>query len=153
VAKGKKAKARRPAPTPREPKAVAPLVPRDKTPLFCFRYADTGTKNPWRFGADRDSTDIVDFLTAIAQSTWSEITAMQTGAIRRHRKHHEMDVSQIVSGAQADLNRKHLGEVFGDQIFRFRLSGEKRLWGFRDDRTFHIVWWDPEHQVYPTEKG
>lgn len=44
-----------------------------------------------------------------------------------------------------------LGDTFGGTIFRFRLSGEKRLWGFRKGATFHAVLWDPEHKVFPTE--
>ena len=156
MAKGKKAKARKPAPAPRAPKAVAPEPPRDQTPLFCFRYADTGTKNPWRFAAESDGagSEIVRFLTDIGRSTWNEIVAMQTGGLRRrHRKHHEMDVTLLDQAAQKDLASKRLDEIFGDQIFRFRVSGEKRLWGFRRDRMFHVIWWDPEHRVYPTEKS
>ena len=64
-----------------------------------------------------------------------------------------MDMTQIVPEAQSDLERGKLDEIFGDQIFRFRVSGQKRLWGFRRDRTFHVVWWDPDHKVYPTEAG
>jgi hypothetical protein len=37
-------------------------------------------------------------------------------------------------------------------MFRFRLAGERRLWGYRVGRTFHVVWWDWDHKVYPTEK-
>jgi hypothetical protein len=36
-------------------------------------------------------------------------------------------------------------------MFRFRLGGKARLWGFRSERIFHVVWWDPDHRVYPTE--
>jgi len=53
--------------------------------------------------------------------------------------------------AQGDLRKRKLDETFGDEMFRFRLGGTARLWGFRANRTFHVVWWDPLHKVYPTE--
>jgi hypothetical protein len=36
-------------------------------------------------------------------------------------------------------------------MFRFRVAGGKRLWGFRNGRVFHAIWWDPDHAVYPTD--
>lgn len=54
---------------------------------------------------------------------------------------------------QAAVNR--LGAIYekdGDSIARFRLSGRKRLYGFLIDNQFHIVWWDPEHQIWPSKK-
>lgn len=39
-----------------------------------------------------------------------------------------------------------------DEICRLRLSGTKRLYGFLVGTVFHFVFWDPDHQVWPTEK-
>ena len=52
--------------------------------------------------------------------------------------------------AQKRLTDLHLDETFED-LFRFRVGGKKRLWGFEVDGVFHVLWWDAEHQVYPTE--
>jgi hypothetical protein len=82
---------------------------------------------------------------------WSEIESQRTGGRNRHRKHHSQQISCIEATAQSDLNRLKLSEIFGDELFRFRLSGEQRLWGFRNGRVFHVLWWDPGHDVYPTE--
>lgn len=39
------------------------------------------------------------------------------------------------------------------KISVLRLSGEGRLYGFRDDgNIFHVIWWDPEHQIWPSLK-
>jgi hypothetical protein len=46
-----------------------------------------------------------------------------------------------------------LNEIFEDDMFRFRLAGEKRLWGFRVGNVFYVLWWDASHRVYPTERG
>jgi len=39
----------------------------------------------------------------------------------------------------------------GESIFRFRLSNMRRLWGFRVVNQFQILWYDPEHNIYPTD--
>ncbi|MER7822842.1 hypothetical protein ABTX85_09795 [Streptomyces sp. NPDC096097] len=38
------------------------------------------------------------------------------------------------------------------EIHRLRLQGAQRLYGFLDGNVFHVVWWDPEHDVYPSKK-
>ncbi|MEU5811199.1 hypothetical protein [Streptomyces sp. NPDC047718] len=35
------------------------------------------------------------------------------------------------------------------EIHRLRLMGAQRLYGFLDGNVFHVVWWDPDHKVYP----
>lgn len=122
-------------------------------PQFCFRYADRATREDWVFKPSPDDAQgILDFTCEMARLTWREIEAMQTGERDRHRKHHSMAVGKIESAAQADLTKRKLGETFGDEIFRFRLGGEKRLWGFRQDRVFHVVFWDPDHKVCPQDR-
>lgn len=38
------------------------------------------------------------------------------------------------------------------RISRLRFMGAARLYGFLLDNVFHVVWWDPNHQVWPVEK-
>jgi hypothetical protein len=86
----------------------------------------------------------------MAQLTWAEIETQRAGG---HKRHHSQEISGLEAAAQADITKRKLSERFNETMFRFRLSGEQRLWGFRNGRVFHIVWWDPDHQVYPTEKS
>lgn len=72
------------------------------------------------------------------------------GGQQQHRLHHDQTVSSLCDDAQAILSRPRYEELGGD-IFRFRLSGVERLWGFVIDGIFYAVWWDPNHRVYPTE--
>jgi hypothetical protein len=54
--------------------------------------------------------------------------------------------------AQNRLEALGLDDV--DELFRFQLGNEPRLWGvIDDDGIFYPVWWDPRHQVYPTDPG
>lgn len=51
--------------------------------------------------------------------------------------------------------RQRLGERYecdGDSIARFRLGGTERLYGFLVGHEFHILWWDKNHEVWPSRK-
>lgn len=39
-----------------------------------------------------------------------------------------------------------------DEIARLRCTGSTRLSGFLREHVFHVIWWDPEHRVYPSAK-
>lgn len=134
------------------PRATQPSTTADTTPVFSFRFADRSTSGAWRFqpSAD-DACELFDFLCEMGRLKWSEIERQNTGGRNRRSKHHSQPLGSLTSGAQSDLRKRKLDETFGDEMFRFRLSGTKRLWGFRDGQTFHVVWWDPDHAVYPTE--
>ncbi|HEX3609256.1 MAG TPA: hypothetical protein VHU14_06275 [Solirubrobacterales bacterium] len=133
----------------RKAKATPPASSQDETPIFCFRYADRATKEAWQFRpSDKEASKLVDFLCDITGATWREIEGMTSGG---HRKHHAQELKGITRKAKKDAERRKLAERFGDELFRFRLGSKRRLWGFRKARTFHVVWWDPNHKVYPTE--
>lgn len=109
----------------------------------------------WSWGADREWTahdwagEIEPNLYEFSNLKWSEVCAQTTGTKDRHFKHHSMQITDIVGEAQ---NRwAHLDLDQFPEAFRFRLGGKKRLWGYRIKATFHVVWWDPEHMIYPTE--
>jgi hypothetical protein len=148
-----RAKARVPAAAPKTAKAEPPRVSSQReTPFFCFRYADRATRNEWKFSPGAaDAPGLFDFICEMGRLSWSEIESHRTGVVSRHKKHHAMPVAQIDPPARADIARLKLDEIFGDDIFRFRVSGPKRLWGFREDRVFHVIWWDPHHKVYESD--
>ncbi|WP_445520486.1 hypothetical protein [Streptomyces sp. NEAU-174] len=37
------------------------------------------------------------------------------------------------------------------KIWKLRVGGAGRLWGFLVGNVFHVIWWDPEHQVWPSK--
>lgn len=39
-----------------------------------------------------------------------------------------------------------------DSLARFRLGGTQRLYGFLVEHEFHVLWWDPRHEIWPSEK-
>jgi hypothetical protein len=107
----------------------------------------------WSWGVDRDwgddawATLLEPKLNEFAQLTWKEIDTFNTPI--GHKAHHAQSVDSICGEAQtriADLCIDHDGD-----IFRFRLGNMRRLWGFREVNVFAVLWYDPTHQIYPTE--
>ena len=122
-------------------------------PLFCFERTLRNGDERWTYTfTAEDALELLGFISEMARLTWAEIERQQTGGQNRHRKHHDQPVETLCKEAQDDLSKAKLGEIFGDTIFRFRLSGEKRLWGFREECTFHVVLWDPAHAVCPVDQ-
>lgn len=119
-------------------------------PLFCFKYAAHRSDEDAAFRpAPADATEVLDFCCEMARLTWAEIEAQRTG---EHKRHHEQPIDSLkMPEARGHIADQELDAIFGDSIFRFRLSGERRLWGFRRERTFHALFWDPGHDIYPTE--
>lgn len=46
-----------------------------------------------------------------------------------------------------DLNRDDI-----DELFELRLGATERVWGTMTGSVFNLLWWDPEHTVYPVKK-
>jgi hypothetical protein len=62
--------------------------------------------------------------------------------------HHDMPTDSVCDEAQLRLIEL---EKYADDIFRFRLGNKRRLWGFRIIANFEILWFDPNHEIYPTD--
>lgn len=135
--------------------ATQPSSSQHENPHFCFRFADRATKNAWKFKpTEGHAPPLVDFICEMARLTWAEIEAQRVGTKDGyHRRNHSQEITRLSTAAQDDLMKRKLPDKFDDTMFRFRVSGEQRLWGFRKANVFHIIWWDPNHKVYPAEKS
>lgn len=40
-----------------------------------------------------------------------------------------------------------------DEVFSLRLTGKNRVFCIKDGGVMRILWWDPDHQVYPVFKS
>jgi hypothetical protein len=76
--------------------------------------------------------------------TWREI--LFDGA----RSHHQPGVWQLCKEARERLEAIGYGDL--QRIVSLRLSGAERVWGVMEEGVLRLLWWDPEHQVYPVAK-
>jgi hypothetical protein len=72
-------------------------------------------------------------------NTWAQILG---------DKSHEVLISEIDKAAQKRLTDLKLLDI--ETLVSLRLAGKKRVWGIRNAAVFKILWWDPEHEVYPS---
>lgn len=73
--------------------------------------------------------------------TWGEI-------LGNRKRDHSCSIDSISKKARDRLKELKLDDI--DSLFRFRLSGKQRVWGIREGRVFKLLWWDPDHEVYPS---
>jgi hypothetical protein len=115
----------------------------DVTVLWSFTHFDG---HDWRkHSSDSHSSfcDVSDKLKAYSQRKWRDILSDVD-------RDHPAVPSQLDPEAQQRLI--DLGHTDIDELFRFRFTGTQRLWGFRDRAFFIVLWWDPDHMVWPMAK-
>lgn len=76
--------------------------------------------------------------------TWKDIC--------KNNNSHTMRLNKIAKNAQTDLLEKLTNDYDLDSVFSLRLSGKARIWGVREREAFYLLWWDPEHEIYPVTK-
>lgn len=141
-----------PAETKKAPVSGEP-VPLDEQ---LMKYAEDlhDKEGAWSWGVKRDWgektwTEVLKpALDGFSKRRWREIRADQAGG---HHKHHEYEIHLICDEAFKRLAILELDDQ--DHIFRFRLNGQSRLYGFLFADVFKTVWYDPTHQIYPVQLG
>lgn len=85
---------------------------------------------------------ILNKVRSFETMTWADIL--------RGGNNHQVKVYQICVEAQKRL--VEIGQDDIDELYSLGLANKPRLWGIRDGRIFKVLWWDPEHTVYPSDK-
>lgn len=108
---------------------------------------------PFAFSPSRTDflhKEILDKLIAYSSMTWREIR-LQTHDNGKSKHHFLNDISKFSKDAQERFKQMNL-EEYSDSIFSFALTNKLRVVGLRDREFFHVLWYDPEHNIYPSNK-
>jgi len=84
--------------------------------------------------------EIREKLAHFEAKTWNEIL------IREKHRNHTVSVSEICNSARERLKAMNLDDI--EEVVSLRLTGPQRVWGYRIEAVFHVLWWDPQHKVY-----
>ena len=84
---------------------------------------------------------MIERLHEFETKNWDEI--LQTGS-------HPIEVYKCEKGARDRLAEIKQDDT--DELMSFRIAAKKRVWCIKDRNIMRILWWDPEHLVYPVEK-
>lgn len=121
-------------------------------------FASADREGEWSWGqhrnwcspdnSDENACSVRAAMIQMSGLYWHEIHSQTTGGKDRHHKHHSQELESICEEAQARWKEIEREE---DELFRFRIAGKQRIWGYREGHVFNVVWWDPEHQIYPVD--
>ncbi|MGW1993373.1 hypothetical protein [Embleya sp. NPDC001921] len=114
-----------------------------------FRFDRVDVGGPWCLThiTPEDHADLIGKLRGFESMTVAEVFSQSgTGPGKDYN-----NMTQCPNGeAPRRLIALDLEAV--DGVSRLRLSGTKRLYGIRRGHEFSILWWDPDHKVWPAPK-
>lgn len=114
---------------------------------ICWRLCHVDHDGPWGFGKIDSPTLrwLMERLARFESMTINEL--FHSGGYPGV----DYDVASIPNTAALNrLDEIRLPDM--TKIHRLQLSSTARLYGFLIDHVFHVVWWDPEHEVWPSKK-
>lgn len=82
-------------------------------------------------------------LSSFESMTWNEIL------VGGQKQNHSVRIDKLVPTAAQRLIDLNLDDC--EKLVSLHLSGKQRIYGIRHGATLLLLWWDPEHQIYPTE--
>lgn len=141
MAKNPKTKDNLIPPKRKEPKAQDAQEFMQLKPTWRLGLLEMST--PWGW-ANVDTETLIKIhrhLCELERLTWHEIMVV------RRDSNHKMDVEKLCPDAQKRLIELRLDDI--DELFSIRIGKARRIWGIREAAILKLLWWDPEHQVYP----
>ena len=120
------------------------------SPMFSFRKYDANAT--WSIPKDgKPSIDgLFALLKSLCRATWGDIWKASGGKSRGTNSHY-VPIEKLRKEARERADNIQLNE---SELFSWRYGGSTgRLWGIIEpDGVFHVIWFDPNHQVYPVNK-
>ena len=113
----------------------------DNRPVWRFSTVDKAGDFKWPKGQQEELT-IVGKLHEFDSMTWSEIEGQQ---------HHYLSPASLSRKAKNRLEEIELEDEV-ESLFSFHLQGRPRIVAIRHANVAHLLWYDPEHQVAPSQK-
>lgn len=74
--------------------------------------------------------------------TWNQILVVGK------KFNHSVKTRSLAKKAKDRLRDLHLDDV--EELVSLRLAGEQRIWGIRQGSALLLLWWDPDHKVFPS---
>lgn len=94
--------------------------------------------------------DIVSIASIKTKLSYFETMTWREILLDSKKQNHFIDIYKLSPLAQARL--KDICQDDIDELVSLRLTGTQRVWGIWETGVLNLLWWDPNHQVYPTQK-
>ena len=126
----------------REPK-IGVSMAGQATPVWRFSLLDWD--GPWCPSKCKETgvREIQTRLAAFESMTWAQILS-DSGS-------HTVGAAGLSKAARQRLIERNLDE-WADHLTSLRMGAKERVWGVLRAGVFHMLWWDPEHEVLSAKK-
>jgi hypothetical protein len=112
---------------------------------ICWRFKHADHDGPWCFH-EIDSSDLCGILRQL--TSFESMTTVEAFGGSPGKDYNVEDIPN----REARTRLEAIGLPDMTRISRFRLTGTARLYGFRLGNVFHVVWWDPRHEIWPSNR-
>ena len=112
-----------------------------KKPIWNLKLFDL--EGPWGVCKINKASTLEEIrikLSNYSTMTWAQIEG---------DLNHSIEISSCIKKAQKRLIDLQLDDI--SNLFSFRFSGKKRLYGKKQNEIFFPVWWDPDHEICPSK--
>jgi len=132
--------------TRKQPKSAQVLDFMQMNPAWQFSIMDMEKGGPFTWDGIGGSKliEIRKKLSNLESMTWSEIL------VDGKTQYHHVEVRGLNKSAKDRLDKISQGDI--DQIISLRLTGKERILGILHSFVLKILWWDPDHKAYPSNK-
>ena len=99
---------------------------------------------PWSWGnvTAEKLVEIRQFLANLESMEWNHL-------LHQDRAH---TIARWKLSKDAQNRLEEVGQEDVDDLISLRKTGKERICGIKDRDVLKILWWDPEHTVYPVER-
>ena len=129
-----------------EGKSVPPwaAAPKIGDRQISWKFSKTDSGGPWSWTEFPDDR-LRELITKFANFETMDANALKHG---RHWSLHPVDtLSKAARDRLIQIGRDDL-----DRLISFHLDGMARVWCCEYESIMFVLWWDPDHTVYPVEK-
>lgn len=109
-----------------------------------WRIALIDYNGPWGFNKLNDGNLLKEVLLKLSKfetMKWKDFPV---------EAHHPIEATKLCKAARDRL--KEIRKDDYQDLFSLRLTAKQRVWGIRQQEAFYLLWWDPDHTVYPVGK-
>lgn len=116
----------------------------DRNPAWRISKIEMVNPFGWHNLNAQEINNIQTKLSEFESMTWNEIL------IKAKKQNHSVTIDQLSKEAKTRLEEKKIVDI--DELLSLRLSGTQRVWGILEQGILNLLWWDPNHQVCPSNK-
>jgi hypothetical protein len=113
---------------------------------ICWRFSHVDSEGPWSLAV----LDFTQLLTLLSELVKFESQTIKELFLQGQWPGKCHDLATLPNRA-ARVRLESIGLSDMTQIWKLRIGGAGRLWGFLEGNVFHVVWWDPNHEIWPSK--